>query len=118
MYAILALVIAVLAAIFAVQNGSPATVTFLAWNFQQSLGVVLLTGFTAGFAASLLIYLPARLRLRWQLRRRDKRVAELEGEIAALRQQVTGTGGGQAAAEDLKGGGEAPTWQGGSHGRD
>ncbi|AEK57237.1 MULTISPECIES: LapA family protein [Acidithiobacillus] len=85
MWMILSFIIGALAVLFAVENNAPAKVTFLSWEFQQSLGVVLLIGFLAGFVAALIFYLPTYLRHRWRIRRHEKRIAEVEADLAAER---------------------------------
>lgn len=82
MLLIVSFVIAALAVIFAIQNGTPATIHFFAWQFVQSQGVVLLVGFVAGFLSALLIYMPSHLGRKWQLRRRERQLAELESQLA------------------------------------
>lgn len=55
---IVALIIAILAVIFAIQNTSITLVTFLIWKFEGSLSLVLLLAFVLGVIASLLSLLP------------------------------------------------------------
>ena len=58
LYMVLALIIAIISAVFAVQNTAAVTVNFLGFTFQSSLAVVLLMTFAAGCMASLCISLP------------------------------------------------------------
>jgi len=55
---IVALIIAVLAVIFALQNTGIILITFLAWKFDGSLALVLLLAFILGVITSLLVLLP------------------------------------------------------------
>ncbi|MBR8840628.1 MAG: LapA family protein [Stigonema ocellatum SAG 48.90 = DSM 106950] len=56
---LLALLIAIAAVIFAVQNSTPILVHFLAWQAQGSMALVLLLTFTFGVLFGLLVSLPA-----------------------------------------------------------
>ena len=58
-YMILALVIAILSAIFAIQNAAPVTVYIYGFIVESSLAVVLMVTFTAGVITSLLVSIPA-----------------------------------------------------------
>jgi len=62
LYIILALIIAILAVVFAIQNPGIIGVKFLAWDFQGSLALVLLVTFAGGFIASALVSLYALAR--------------------------------------------------------
>ncbi|MFH1575455.1 MAG: LapA family protein [Candidatus Nealsonbacteria bacterium] len=55
---IAALIIAIIAVLFALQNASIILISFLAWQFQGSLALVLLLTFALGFITGLLIILP------------------------------------------------------------
>jgi Protein of unknown function (DUF1049). len=81
MWMVVSFLIAALAVIFAVQNGAPAAIHFFSWTFAQSQGVVLLSGFVAGFIASMLIYLPTHIRNKLKIRRHERHVADLEGRL-------------------------------------
>lgn len=85
MWIIISLVIAALAVIFAVQNDTPATVHFFSWAFAQTQGVILLGGFVGGFIASMLIYLPTHVRNKLKIRRHERRLSEMEGELSSER---------------------------------
>ena len=85
MWMVVSFLIAALAVIFAVQNGAPATIHFFSWTFAQSQGVVLLSGFVAGFIASILIYLPTHIRNKLKIRRHERRETDLEGQLNAER---------------------------------
>ena len=54
-YMILALVIAILSAIFAIQNATPVTVYIYGFIVESSLAVVLMVTFTAGVITSLIL---------------------------------------------------------------
>jgi uncharacterized integral membrane protein len=58
---IIALVIIVFVAIFSVQNAAPVSISFLAWQFQASLAIVIflcvLSGIVVGVALTFLVRL-------------------------------------------------------------
>lgn len=76
---VLALVIALLAVVFALQNAVPITVTLLFTSFRGSLALVLLVTFALGVLTSLLVSVPALIRRNRTIVRLERRVAELEG---------------------------------------
>ncbi|MDW8326021.1 MAG: lipopolysaccharide assembly protein LapA domain-containing protein [Anaerolineales bacterium] len=79
---ILALVIAILTVIFAVQNAMPVTVSFLFWQFAGApLALVLLLAVGLGLLISLLISVPSLVGNRWTISRLKKRVTELEKSV-------------------------------------
>ncbi len=81
MWVIVSLIIAALAVLFAVQNNTMSSVHFFSWTFAQSQGVIMLGGFVAGFVASMLIYLPTHIRNKLKIRRHERRLNDLEGQI-------------------------------------
>jgi len=78
---VLALLIAILAVIFALQNTALVAVTFLVWKFEQSLALVLLLAVAAGVLVGLLTLLPANLRQRFQLSGQRKKIEGLEKNL-------------------------------------
>ncbi|MEN4011074.1 MAG: LapA family protein [Chloroflexota bacterium] len=78
---ILALLISVIAVIFALQNTTAVSVSFFIWQFEQSLALVLLLTALAGVLIGLLTILPGMIRTRWQLASRNKKVSQLEKEM-------------------------------------
>ncbi len=73
-----ALVIAILAVVFAVQNAIPITVTFFSWKFEGSLALVLLLTLALGVVTSLLVSLPAMIKRSWVISQQKKRIEDLE----------------------------------------
>lgn len=86
---ILALVIAVIAVIFALQNTAAVSVSFFVWQFNQSLALVLLLAAFVGVIIGLLTILPGSIKTRWQLAARNKKIASLEKEIEELKEKLT-----------------------------
>lgn len=79
-FIIIALIIAVLAVIFALQNLTAVTVTFFIWKFDGSLALVLLLSVVVGVLISLLASLPGLIRGKWTVASQRKKLAALEGE--------------------------------------
>jgi uncharacterized integral membrane protein len=95
-FILIALVIAILAVLFALQNLVTVTVSFLFWSIQGSLALVLLVTLAAGVLISVLASLPSLARGRWSATRQQKKLAALEAERDALRQKA------EAAEKDIK----------------
>lgn len=77
-----ALIISALAVIFALQNSDTTLVTFLTWQFNSSLALVLLVAVAAGALISFLFSLPTNLKTRWSLRQQRKKLSEMENSLA------------------------------------
>jgi uncharacterized integral membrane protein len=76
-----ALFIAALAAVFALQNSTPVQISFLTWNFDSSLAIVLLTALAAGALMSFFVSMPGNVRARWVIRQQRKKMAEMETSL-------------------------------------
>ncbi|MCS6910513.1 MAG: lipopolysaccharide assembly protein LapA domain-containing protein [Anaerolineales bacterium] len=86
---ILALILALTAVIFAVQNAMPVTVSFLFWQFANApLALVLLLVVGLGLLMSLLVSVPSLVGNRWTISRLKKRVAELEKSVQEQQARV------------------------------
>jgi uncharacterized integral membrane protein len=83
-----ALIISVLAVIFAIQNNAPATVSFAVWKYNGSLALVLLVAVAAGTLISFFVSLPSNLRTRWTIRQQRKKLTELESSLATVRGEL------------------------------
>lgn len=66
---IAALLVAALAAFFAIQNSQVATVTFFGWYFEASLVMVLMLTFAAGALVAMLIMFPASMKKSLEIKR-------------------------------------------------
>ncbi len=87
-FIILALLLALLAVVFALQNTITVTITFLFWQFTGSLALVLLVALAAGMLVSFLAYLPSLIRGRLAARRMRKHATELESNLAEHKQRL------------------------------
>ena len=79
-FLILALIIAILAVIFAVQNVTMVTISFFAWNIHTSLAVALLIALGAGVLITLLVSVPGRIKGGWNSVSQKKKFSTLEAE--------------------------------------
>jgi uncharacterized integral membrane protein len=87
-FVVVAVVIAILAVIFALQNLTVVTVTFFFWNAHASLALVLLITLAAGVLISLLASLPGLVRGKWISSSQKKKLAGLESERSAYLQRA------------------------------
>lgn len=84
LWLILALVIAILVVIFAVQNAFAITISVLIWQFQGSLALVLLLTLALGAIAGLLVSIPGLIRRNQEIASQKKRIAELQGNLTRV----------------------------------
>ncbi len=84
----IALLIAILAVIFALQNLAVVTVSFLFWSIQGSQALVLLVTLAAGVLISLLASLPGLVRGKWSTASQRKKLSALEAERNNFRQRA------------------------------
>lgn len=75
-YLLIAALIAVLAVIFALQNAVPITVSFLLWQVNSSLALILIVAFIAGVITSFLFNFLSHLRKNRKLISLEKPVKE------------------------------------------
>lgn len=82
---VLALIIAIFAVIFALQNTALVTVTFLLWTFEQSLALVLLLSLAAGVLVGLFTLLPTTFRQKFSISGQRKKLDALEKSLAEMK---------------------------------
>lgn len=80
LFLLLALLIAVFAVIFALQNPIHVIVSFLFWQFDQSLALVLLLAVALGVLIGLLTIMPTVIRAKLKTSNQKKRIDLLEKE--------------------------------------
>jgi len=80
----IALILALLVTVFAVQNNQAITISFLLWSIQGSLALVLMTTLVLGIVIGLLLMAPGSIRNRLQASSLQRTVRELEQEKASL----------------------------------
>lgn len=76
------LALAMLGVLFALQNAGSVRVDIFFWQFSSSLALVLLMAAALGAAAMGLISTPAAVRKMWRGSRQQKRITELEKQLA------------------------------------
>lgn len=84
------LILAMVVAIFSIQNSSEAVVTFIWWQFQSSLVVVILISTALGAIMAIFLSLPGNFRLRLRMREQSQRIAELERQLQERETRRTG----------------------------
>ncbi|GAP12748.1 hypothetical protein LARV_00484 [Longilinea arvoryzae] len=87
-FLILALLIAILAVIFAVQNVAVVSISFFAWHIQVSLAVALLLALGAGVLISVLVSIPGMVRRGWNNASSKKKFSSLEVERDNLKRKA------------------------------
>ena len=83
---IVGIVFAIVAAVFAMQNVAPVTVTVGFWSFEGSLALVLLVTLGLGALIAGLVSSPAMIRRQWNVTRLTRQVADLEHKLAEAEQ--------------------------------
>ena len=78
---ILALLLALVVTIFAVQNNAAVDITFIAWKAQGSLALVLMITFAMGILIGLLVSTPSSIKRRIQFTDLKKQLQSLEKEL-------------------------------------
>jgi uncharacterized integral membrane protein len=87
-YLILALIIAIVAVIFAVQNVAVVAVSFFAWHIQIPLAVALLAALGVGVLITILLSLPGKVKGRWNSASNRKKFVNLEAERDGLKAKI------------------------------
>ena len=88
-YLILALVIAIIAVIFALQNTATITIVFFVWKVTGSLSLVLLVTLAIGVLIGLLFLAPSTVKSSFQVSGHRKRITSLEKELAEHKQRLS-----------------------------
>lgn len=95
-FILLALIIAIIAVIFALQNAITITISFFFWQFDGSLALILLLTLALGFLISFFATLPALIRRSWSIAGQKRKLAATEKQLLeaqtkneALQQQLS-----------------------------
>ena len=86
---LLTLILAIVTALFALQNTAPATVRFLVWEYQTSLVLVILSSAALGVMLAYLVSISVRWRMARESRVLNATVKKLETRIWELEGQQT-----------------------------
>ncbi|MEX5213897.1 MAG: LapA family protein [Nitrospiraceae bacterium] len=89
---IIALILLLVAATFALQNTDVVTVQFLLWNYQASLVLIILGAMLLGTLLALLVSIGPRLRRARELRRLESLTKSQETRIQELEATLHTTG--------------------------
>jgi uncharacterized integral membrane protein len=87
-YLLIALVIAIIAVIFALQNMAAVTISFLFWSIKGSLALVLLVSLTAGVLISSLVSIPGFIGGKWTTSSQRRKLANIENERNLYKQRA------------------------------
>ena len=96
-------ILAILLAVFVLQNNVPVAVSFLFWRFESTLALVLLLSLAVGIITVVLVTIPANWRRRGTLSRQRKELTELQNKLEEQKQKIAALEENLAAA---KGGGQ------------
>ncbi|MFQ5330372.1 MAG: lipopolysaccharide assembly LapA domain-containing protein [Thermodesulfobacteriota bacterium] len=81
LFLILALLVAIAAVVFALQNITPVTITFFLWQYAGSLALILLLALGLGVLITILASIPATLKRRMEITSQKKTIEQLEREL-------------------------------------
>ncbi len=87
-FLIIALLFAVVAVIFAVQNVAAVTITFFSWSLQTSLAVALLVALGTGILIVILFSIPGKIKNSRASFSQKKKFASLEAERDRFQKKV------------------------------
>lgn len=79
-FAIIAVLLAIFAVVFAFQNAIPISLTFFGVNFALSLPIVLIWNLALGIIIGLLFAIPSIIKRNLQVAKYKSRIAELDNE--------------------------------------
>jgi len=86
---IVAIIVAILAVAFALQNAVPIAVSFLTWKFESSLALVLLITVALGVIMSLLVSVPSKIKRMKLISSQKKKIQELESGLQKEAENIT-----------------------------
>lgn len=81
-FLVLGVVLGIVSVVFVLQNITPVTVSFLAWQMDGSLAVILFLAVLSGVFTTLLLLLPSFIRDEWHYSKLKKHAKNLEDELA------------------------------------
>ena len=85
---IFSFVIAFVAIIFAIQNTTITPIRFLVWETEGSLALILFIALVAGALISYLATAPNQIKQRRTISNQNKRINEVEGQLAKSQQEL------------------------------
>lgn len=87
-FLILALILVIIAVVFAVQNVAIVTISFIAWKVDISLAVALLLALGAGVLISVLVSIPGRIKGGWNNASQKKKFNNLAAELDEYKRKI------------------------------
>ena len=87
-FLILGVALGAVSVIFVLQNITPVTVSFLAWQLDGSLAVILFLACMSGIVMTLLVLLPGLIRDEFRFSRLKKQARSLEDELTKTKKDV------------------------------
>ncbi len=88
LFLLLGAVLGGLSVIFVLQNVVPITVTFLTWQIEGSLAVILFLAMMSGVFVTLLVLLPGLIRDEFRYSRLQKEKEHVEDELTTTRKVI------------------------------
>lgn len=85
---VVALILAILVTVFAVQNNQPITISFLFWSIEGSLALVLMITLVLGIVIGVLLMVPGSVRGRLQVGGLQRSLSSLEQEKATAAEAI------------------------------
>ena len=85
---VIALILALLVTVFAVQNNQPITISFLFWSINGSLALVLMVTLVLGIVIGVLLMAPGSVRNRLQVGGLQRSLRSLEQEKGAAAEAI------------------------------
>lgn len=82
-YLIIAFLLAIGVAVFAIQNSTPVQVRLFLWQFQSTLVQIILSSAAIGAVVAFLLGLPRSIRRGLRLREQERYIRELKGRLQA-----------------------------------
>ena len=84
-FLVLALIIALIAVVFTIQNTALVTVTFLFWDINQSLAFVVLLAILSGVLISQFVSVPGKVKRTMENNNQKKKIKELDTELMSTK---------------------------------
>jgi putative membrane protein len=89
LFTLLALLIAIVAGVFALQNSTPVFVEFMGWQAQASMALILLVTFSLGVLFGVLISFPAMIRRMGKISHFRSQVDQLTYDLDVANRQLS-----------------------------
>ncbi len=84
-FLVLALIIALVAVVFTIQNTAMVTVTFLVWELNHSLAFIFLLAILAGVLISQFVSVPGKVKRTVENTNQKKRIKDLDTELMSAK---------------------------------